>query len=82
MQKLAVACPKLEHLCVNLYEAGEDKNESDIIGRLSGASHSPTGFEQALQVTASMKKLRTLRLANPPEYCEVFHRVGYHAVHE
>ncbi|KAH7411879.1 hypothetical protein DE146DRAFT_603328 [Phaeosphaeria sp. MPI-PUGE-AT-0046c] len=76
LQKLAIACPKLEYLCLNLYEIDSDGNESDVLGAQVGVDFNPNGFEEALRAVAGMKSLRTIKLTNPPEYRKAFHRPG------
>jgi hypothetical protein len=76
MHKIATACPKLEQLCLNLYEIDEDRNESDVLGPQPGIAFTPNEFENALIAIASMPVLSILRFTNPPNYRKVFHRSG------
>lgn len=76
LQKIATACPELERLSLNLYEIDPDRNESDFLGPQSGVAFVPNEFEKALNAIASMPKLHSLRLTNPPNYRKVYHRPG------
>lgn len=69
-------CTGLVHLCLNLYEIEEDRDESDILGRQADVAYTPNDFETGLQALASINSLRTLRLTNPPEYRKAFHALG------
>jgi hypothetical protein len=76
LHKIATACPNLEQLCLNLYEIDDDRNESDILGPQPGITFQPNEFEQALCAIAAMPNLRILRLTNPPNYRNAYHRSG------
>jgi hypothetical protein len=76
LQKIATACLELEHLSLNLYELDTDRGESDFLGPRLGTPFEPSEFEQALNVIASLPKLYKLRLTNPPDYRDVYHRPG------
>ncbi|KAI4682862.1 hypothetical protein J4E81_009485 [Alternaria sp. BMP 2799] len=74
--KVAIACPSLEQLCLNLYEIDPDTPEGDFLGPKSAIPSESTAFENALSAIASMKALRLLRLTNPPNYRKAYHRQG------
>ena len=76
VQKIAIACPNLEQLCLNLYEIDPDTPEGDFLGLKSAILSESTEFEKALSAIASMKALRLLRLTNPPNYRKAYHRQG------
>jgi hypothetical protein len=76
LRSIATACPKLEQLCLNLYDIDEDRTESDVIGPRPGISFVPNELEKALIAIASMAKLSILRFTNPPNYWQAFHRPG------
>ncbi|KAI4608354.1 hypothetical protein J4E83_009157 [Alternaria metachromatica] len=74
--KIAIACPSLEQLCLNLYEIDPDTPEGDFLGPKASVLSESTEFEKALGAIASMKALRLLRLTNPPNYRKAYHRQG------
>ncbi|KAI4638300.1 hypothetical protein J4E93_010300 [Alternaria ventricosa] len=74
--KVAIACPNLEQLCLNLYEIDPDTPEGDFLGPKTSVLSESTEFEKALGAIASMKALRLLRLTNLPNYRKAYHRQG------
>ena len=76
LRKVAIACPNLEQLCLNLYEIDPDTPEGDFLSPKSTLSSESTEFENALSAIASMKALQLLRLTNPPNYRKAYHRQG------
>ncbi|KAI4706449.1 hypothetical protein J4E89_008866 [Alternaria sp. Ai002NY15] len=76
LRKVAIACPNLKQLCLNLYEIDPDTPEGDFLSPKSTLSSESTEFENALSAIASMKALRLLRLTNPPNYRKAYHRQG------
>ncbi|KAI4671073.1 uncharacterized protein J4E88_009470 [Alternaria novae-zelandiae] len=74
--KVAIACPSLEQLCLNLYEIDPDTPEGDFLGPKTSVPLESTEFEKALSAIASMKALRLLRLTNLPNYRKAYHRQG------
>ncbi|KAI4944269.1 hypothetical protein J4E91_008825 [Alternaria rosae] len=76
LRKVAIACPNLEQLCLNLYEIDPDTPEGDFLSPKSAILSESTEFENALSAIASMKTLRLLRLTNPPNYRKAYHRQG------
>ncbi|CAO2648631.1 Nn.00g078980.m01.CDS01 [Neocucurbitaria sp. VM-36] len=73
-EKIALACPNIEQLCVNLYEITPDKLEDDVLGPHPSMLFEPTDFEQALGCLASLRHLKILRLTNPPNYRKLYFR--------
>jgi hypothetical protein len=76
LQKVAIACPNLQQLCVNLYEVDSDTPEGDFLGLYPTKPSGSTDFENALSAVASIRSLRLLRLTNPPNYRKIYHRQG------
>lgn len=78
LQQIAVACPQLQALCINLYELNPDCREGDVLGPHPDEQDDtePTPFEEALDAIASMSSLRVLRFSNPTNYRKVYHRPG------
>ncbi|KAI4679354.1 uncharacterized protein J4E84_008383 [Alternaria hordeiaustralica] len=76
LRKVAIACPSLEQLCLNLYEIDPDSPEGDFLGPKISVLPASTEFERALSAIASMKSLRLLRLTNPPNCRKAYHRQG------
>ena len=76
LRKVAIACPNLQQLCLNLYEIDPDTPEGDFLSPKSATHSELTEFEKALSAIASMKALRLLRLTNPPNYRKAYHRQG------
>jgi hypothetical protein len=74
MQQIAAACPRLEHLCLNLYEIDPDKPEGDVLGPHPSISFEPTEFEGALSAIATLPSLRILRFTNAPDYRKAYDR--------
>ncbi|KAI4958852.1 hypothetical protein J4E86_004461 [Alternaria arbusti] len=76
MRKIAIACPSLEQLCLNLYEIDPDTPEGDFLSQKTSVLSASTEFERALSAIASKKSLRLLRLTNPLNYRKAYHRQG------
>jgi hypothetical protein len=76
LQKVAIACPNLQQLCINLYEIDPDTSEGDFLGPYPTKPSGSTDFENALSAVASIRSLRLLRLTNPPNYRKIYHRQG------
>lgn len=76
LQNIAIACPILKQLCLNLYEIDPGKSEGDTLGPRPGNCHETTEFEHAISHIASMSSLRVLRFINPPNYRRAYHRPG------
>ena len=76
LRKVAIACPSLEQLCLNLYEIDPDSLEGDFLVPKISVLPALTEFERALSAIASMKSLRLLRLTNPLNYRKAYHRQG------
>jgi hypothetical protein len=72
LQKVATACPRLERLCLNLYEIVPDVPEGDFLGPYPTIPSDSTEFEKALIAIASIRSLKWLRLTNPPNYRKVY----------
>jgi hypothetical protein len=72
LQKVATACPRLERLCLNLYEIVPDVPEGDFLGPYPTIPSDSTEFEKALIAIASIRSLKWLRLTNPPSYRSVY----------
>jgi hypothetical protein len=80
LQNIAIACPNLEQICLNLYEIHPDHPDhpgGDFLGPDPAVQESEaTDFEDALAAIASMRNLHTLRLTNPHNYRRVYFRPG------
>ncbi|KAI8943398.1 hypothetical protein NX059_001410 [Plenodomus lindquistii] len=78
LEKIAIACPRLQQFCLNLYELDSDRPENDIIERdPSSGGDQPTESEQALRAVASIGSLEVLWLTNPPNYRKSFRTPGH-----
>jgi hypothetical protein len=76
LEKVAIACPILEQLCLNLYEIDPDTPEGDFLGPHPSISPPSTEFESALSAIASIRSLKMMRFTNPPNYRKVYHHSG------
>jgi hypothetical protein len=52
---IASTCPKIEQLCLNLYELDPDEPEGEVLGPPPNISFQPTAFESALSAITSME---------------------------
>jgi hypothetical protein len=55
IKEIASTCPKIEQLCLNLYELDPDEPEGEVLGPPPNISFQPTAFESALSAITSME---------------------------